>query len=435
MIYGIGVEQMRQLMGDARPSTVRRWRRALLGALALGGSAVVFAGCPSHETVNYLYETTPHWPAKSIVPADPNGFLITTNNGDDTLSWIDLVTLAPKLTLPVGLNPVELEGPHHITTSLDGKFIFVGVTETFPTNASGPHGSHGSGAVPGYVLKIRVSDGAVVGQVRVDRSPGDLILSPDGTKVYVSHFDIKRILDQTAAGGTEASKFSGIAVIDTATMTRTALVMVCPAEHGMTTNAAGTKLYVSCYGNDSVAVVDLTQATLPSVVVPAGANPGEIPGNQSYQPYAATMSSDGKFVWFSCWGSGDIRAFDTATNTFDPTRVVHTGGFPVFGDAFGDRMIFGRQSGDPLNHDDHVFLVGSDGSQVADWFYPPTQCINAHMVKKIPGQPGKGALLCEGDHVHGGSALRIDLGTGAVEATSAVGVFPDGEAFVGGGAP
>ena len=404
-----------------------RARLALAGAVALA----TIAACTRHGDTNWIYSPGAHWPARSIMPANANGLLVTTNNLDDTLSFLDAQTLAPRATIPVGLNLVELEGPHHLVTSKDGQFLFIGLTETFPTSSAGPHGSHGSGTVPGYVVKMRLSDGAIVGQARVDRNPGDLVLSPDGAKLYVSHFDIKRILDQTAAGGTEDSKLSGIAVIDTATMNRDALVMVCPAEHGMAISPDGAKLYVTCYGSDSVAIVDLTQASLPHTVIPVGTTPGELPGTTSYAPYAATLSSDGRIVWLSCWNSGDLRALIVSSGQMNLAATQTVGGYPSFGAKWGDKTIFARQSGNPALADDHLVVLDAAGTIVSNFVYPSSQCVNMHQARLVPGQDGKAFLVCEGNHVAKGSILRVDLGTGAVEATAQVGVFPDALSFVG----
>src|SRR4051812_14812824 len=96
--------------------------RVSLGIAAL--VAIVTAiGCTKHGDTNWIYSSDPHWPPRTVVPANTSGFLVTTNNLDDTLSFLDAQTLAPLATLPVGLNPVELEGPHHLVTSNDGQFL------------------------------------------------------------------------------------------------------------------------------------------------------------------------------------------------------------------------------------------------------------------------------------------------------------------------
>lgn len=406
---------------------------AILLPAALAITSAV--GCTQHGKTNWIYESTEHWPEQPVLPENTGGFVVTTDNYSDTMTWVDLATLQPKATTPVGLNPVETEGPHHLVISPDGAYLFVGLSETVPGSGSGPHGAHGSGDVPGYVLKIRTSDAKVVGSVRVDRNPGDLILSPDASKIYVSHFDVKRILDVTQQGGTEEEKWSAIAVIDAATMVREALVPICPAEHGMAVTGDGALLYVTCYGGDSIAIVDLTQPTLPSTVVPVGPNPGELPGTLAYGPYAATLSSDGSVVWISCWDSGDVRALVTSSGQIDPARTIVTGGYPTFGEADGNRIVLARQSGDPGFPDDRLLVIGSAGNLAENWLLPSTDCVNAHAARMLPGQPGKALVVCEGNHVTPGSVIRVDVATGAVEAVAHTGVFPDAAAFVpaGGG--
>src|SRR4051812_45571333 len=132
-----------------RPGTSGRIQsmRSRLAVPLLVAAVALTAACKPKTDVAYTYSTAPHWPPRTIVPANVDGFAITTNNLDDTLSWVDPVTMQIVGTLPVGLNPVELEGPHHLQTSPDGQFVYVGLTETFPTNAAGPHGAHGSGTV------------------------------------------------------------------------------------------------------------------------------------------------------------------------------------------------------------------------------------------------------------------------------------------------
>lgn len=409
-------------------------RARILAAAAVAVAAI--GACTNHGNTNWIYSSASPWPTRSFMPPDTNGWYVVTNNLDDTLSFIDPASMTTGIKLPVGINPVELEGPHHLTVSSDGQYVLMGLGEIFPTNASGPHGSHGSGSVPGYLMKVRVSDGKQVGQVRVDRNPGDIVLSPDGSKAYVSHFDVKRILDQTQAGGTEESKWSGIAVVDIATMTREALVMICPAEHGMAVTPDGTTMYVACYGGDTIAKVDLTQATLPSTIIPAGPNPQELPNNQLYQPYAVTLSSDAQIAWISCWASGDIRPLHLATGVVDTANAVVVGGYPAFGDRWGREMIFARQSGTPGIFDDHLLVIGSNGNLIGNLTLSPTQCKNAHAAMDLRNDPDRALLVCEGDHINPGTLLKIDLPTLAVLSTAQLGVFPDGVTAVPpGGAP
>ena len=105
-----------------------------------------------------------------------------------------------KWSIPVGFNPVELEGPHHITPDPAGQFVYLNLTEAVAGSGSGPHGSHGTGTIPGFVLKLRTSDGIQVAFAQVDPNPGDLVTSPDGKTLYVTHYDLVKLGKGVQAG-------------------------------------------------------------------------------------------------------------------------------------------------------------------------------------------------------------------------------------------
>lgn len=58
-------------------------------------------------------------------PIPPGDRIVITNNLSDTISVLDLAAVGgptvPELArVPVGLTPVEREGPHHLTADPDG---------------------------------------------------------------------------------------------------------------------------------------------------------------------------------------------------------------------------------------------------------------------------------------------------------------------------
>lgn len=405
--------------------------RRRLALAALPALAVLTSGCQrDEEKTEWVYDAGPHWPDRQILPPGGN-WLVASNAYDDTLSFFDADTLELVTHLPIGLSLAELEGPHHVVTSPDGAFLYTGIAETVPNSGSGPHGAHGTGSVPGYVLKIRASDGKLVGSVRVDRSPGDLLLSPDGASIYVSHFDMLRILEVVQNGGTDDDKRSTIAVIDTDTMTVTAQVPVCPAEHGMLLAPGGEALYVACYGSDRLAIVDVTTPALTHTLVPLGPSPAILPSQLQYGPYAVTADPDGKTLWLSCWDSSDIRAFNTSSGQMELGRTIVTGGNPGFGTPAGNAIYFARQSGDVGLPDDQLIVV-SNGGIAFTHPLDAADCTNAHQALPDPLLPGKALVVCEGDHVSPGTLVRVDATTGAVEAVADAGIFPDAVTFVAG---
>ena len=57
-----------------------------------------------------VFANTPHWPGADGLPQVGHGKILVTNNGDDTLSWIDLDTLEVVFSQPVGADSARREG-------------------------------------------------------------------------------------------------------------------------------------------------------------------------------------------------------------------------------------------------------------------------------------------------------------------------------------
>src|SRR5215471_11790392 len=142
--------------------------------------ALVLGGC--NQSVSF--------PANSNWPTAPEPAFVhqarfaITDNLSDELSYVDAVQPLLLGNVPVGDVPVELEGPHHLAASPDGKYIYYNLSNYVPGTGSGPHGSHGTGMVPGSLVKLDARTNTKVGEVLVDRSPGDVILSADGKFAY-----------------------------------------------------------------------------------------------------------------------------------------------------------------------------------------------------------------------------------------------------------
>ena len=156
-------------------------------AVAGCGPAKVMFDAPSWQ-----HDPAPHGPL--------GGFIVTTNNGDDTLSVVDPASGTVIASRPVGFVPVELEGPHHLSASPDGSRLFFNLSNAVANSGSGPHGTHGTGTVPGLLVRMRTSDASVDASVQVDPNPGELALSPDGRRVFVTHYDLRAWLKGAVAG-------------------------------------------------------------------------------------------------------------------------------------------------------------------------------------------------------------------------------------------
>lgn len=380
------------------------------------------------------YGSDPAWPApEPLPPIGPSGRLVITNNLDDTLSLLDLDTTGPAdwkelARIPVGLNPVELEGPHHTAASPDGAFYYVGISNYVPGSGSGPHGTHGAGTVDGYCLKLDSTTNRLVGSVRVDPNPGDVIISKDGRTLYQTHFDLLKITTVAKRGGTEAEMYSRMAILDAETMTRKGdLVSVCPAPHAVRLSLDERRAYIACY-SDEVAIVDLTDPSHPVTRVKVAANAGNAL-TPRHSPYALTVSPTTGAVWVSSPTSHMVQYLDATTLTMDPTRTMHLGGPPMFGAFTAD----GRTLYMPYQGGDSIAIVDPTLASI-DYVPPeiplaPSGCLNVHQVSLAPDER-YAFVVCEGDHIGPGTFHVVDLAERKVVRTVQVGIFPDSVALL-----
>jgi DNA-binding beta-propeller fold protein YncE len=406
-------------------SRARRWGPALALALAAcSEDPDPLDGVTPPKDLEYAHPDP--WPQGTVVPPPgPGGRILITNSLDDTLSLIELDTVGTPAfkelaRVPVGLNPVELEGPHHTAAAPDGAFYYVGISNYVPGGGSGPHGTHGSGSEDGYCLKLDARDNRMVASVRVDPNPGDVIVSRDGRTLYQTHFDTLKIAEVARRGGTEEEMVARLAIIDAETMTRKAMVPVCPAPHAVRLSADERTAYVACW-SDEVAVVDLT-ASPPTVQRVKVAPNGGTAVSPRHEPYALTLSPTTGEAWVSSMASRQVQVLNPTTRTMDGTRTVQgLRGPPMFG-AFtsdGRTLYMPYQLGDGL-----LVIDPATGTVQREVDLASAGCVNAHQVTLTPDER-YGLVVCEGDHKGPGTLHAVDLAAGTVAGTVQVGIFPD----------
>jgi DNA-binding beta-propeller fold protein YncE len=369
-----------------------------------------------------------NWPAPTVPDFVKTARFAITDNLSDELSYVHADMPVHLGDVPVGDVPVELEGPHHLAASPDGAYIYYNLSNYVPGTGSGPHGAHGTGNVPGSLVKLDARTQQKVGEVLVDKSPGDIILSKDGKWAFVSHYD----LVQLQAGATNpdpSAAYSTLAIVDTTRMARVRLIPICVTAHGEGLNADETQLYVTCALSDELVVVDVHDKTNPSVLtrVHVGPTPGPL-GSPNYNPYALAVSpKDGK-VWVSDNNSADVRVFDPATMQMDG-RSVYINGVAMFSafDQSGDTIYVPHQG------DDRVTAIDTTTLATRTLPLPPSLCVNAHALVMAPGFQ-TAVVVCEGMHTKlpatPGSVVLLDIPSFSIIGGVTVGAFPDGAAWL-----
>lgn len=396
---------------------------------------LVLVGCGSADRVPvYSGAAFPHDPPPvgSMV-----GKIVITDNGDDTLSIVDPAAPDSPKKLPVGFNPVELEGPHHLSVDPAGKYVYVNLSMSMGGVAAGPHGSHGAGVLPGWVLKLDATSGAEVGRTQVEPNPGDNTITADGATLYVTHYDLPRWVAASGPGKDIRTGDSDLIAIDTATMTVKSRTPICPAAHGVRLSADQAHLYATC-GPDEIAVVELPAMTVRRVPL----SPNSVEGGSCARcPYALSVAPDG-VVWVSSLGSGStgrgsISLFDPALpggGDFDQAATTQLRGAALFAAFLGDKTSYRAYVPEQSLAGDDIRVLqpqarGMPPIEMGTIMFNRADCQNPHMLL-IDGNHGE--AICEGDHVGPGTFVSLDLAANMVTGSVKLGVFPDGMALVRG---
>jgi DNA-binding beta-propeller fold protein YncE len=379
------------------------------------------------------YEGTayPDRRAKITMPAEGMG--IVSDSRSDTISLIDLASGKRFGTYPIGRDPVTIDGPHHVAVDSARSAIYVALSYPVLAGSSGPHVTHGSSTVSGYAQKLSLEDMRVLGQVRVDPNPGDIVLSEDGKRLVVSHFDLQRALDNP--GNLDAAR-AMLVVIDPESIAPSGSpdpvrIPLCVAAHGVVLSRPdGARAYAACYGEDVLSIADLTDPKAAVKRIPLG--PDAAVGNPNYGPYAAVMSPDGKTIAVSSTVSKDVRFFDVQSETFDPNKTIKTVGAPYFVAWTADsaRVYIPTQQPDSLS-----LVDVTQGPMEVAFRDLSGECEKPH-VADLSGAKTL-FVVCEGDQTNPGDVVMLDPTTLATSVSTKVGVYPDAFIRVSslGGAP
>ncbi len=210
-----------------------------------------------------------------------------TNQASDRLTAIDIGTDLVARYQPVGVEPdssTPPEAPHNVVLSPDGRDVYVNLIAS------------------GYVEKYDAVTFERLGRVAVGPAPAQIVVTADGSTLYVSNFN------------TGSSELEPVFQVDAATMTVTKVIEdVGYAPHGVQLSPDEKTLYTCNANSDDIGVVDLKTGEL-SERIPVAADVPPVPvGPSKYQPYQGLFGSDPDLFFFTCRGSGEVRVLNVKT--------------------------------------------------------------------------------------------------------------------------
>lgn len=139
---------------------------------------------------------------------------------------------------PVGMNPMDPDGPHGLAFAPDGRSYFV---------------STAHGAPYGSLWRYDAASGQVLGRVELGLFPATLQVSPDGATAYVVNFNLH--------GDMVPSSVSVVGLANTSAgdaeeLVEIARIRTCAMPHGSRLTADGTRHYSACMMDDLLVEID-----------------------------------------------------------------------------------------------------------------------------------------------------------------------------------
>jgi 6-phosphogluconolactonase (cycloisomerase 2 family) len=234
--------------------------------------------------------------------AAPYRLYVVSESGDivSELSW-DGTTLKTLKTVTVGVMPADIDGPHNITLSPDGRFYYVSIAHGTPY---------------GSLWKMAVDGDSLLGRAPVEMFPTTISVTPDGDLAFVANSDFHG----------DHPRSNVISVVYTPQMTPLTHIAACDMPHGVKVNHAGTFVYVTCMNSDEVLEID-RQSLAITRRHKTGQGMGAMGGHDMAATTAApatgpahdcsptfvSLSADDQRLYVACNHGNTLQVLDAAT--------------------------------------------------------------------------------------------------------------------------
>jgi YVTN family beta-propeller protein len=313
------------------------------------------------------------------------GFLLTSAaqaQGGDTGYRVgvvsesgDIVTwLKPRgtdLTLdrvvPVGIMPSDIDGPHNITVSPDGKSYYVTIAHGTPY---------------GSLWKLNYVGDSLLGRAQVELFPTTITVTPDGQFAFVANSDFHG----------DHPRVNVVSVVHTPTMTKITDIPACDMPHGVKVNQGGARVYISCMHSDEILQLDVATfgisrraktgeghamaAAAPGPPHHGPATPAAAGGANGCSPTFVSVSPDDKRLYVACNSRNSLQVWDAATLTKVKEIAVGKGAYNVEPSPDGKLVIVTNKK------DQSVSLI--DAAQLTEIARIPTSKKIVHGVAYSP---------------------------------------------------
>ena len=287
----------------------------MIGRLALLGCLLTSAGQAQSGDAGYR-----------VGVVSESGDIVTWLKPGETGLTVDRV-------VPVGLMPSDIDGPHNITVSPDGKSYYVTIAHGTPY---------------GSLWKLNYTGDSLVGRAQVELFPTTITVTPDGQFAFVANSDFHG----------DHPRVNVVSVVHTLTMTKITDIPACDMPHGVKVNHGGTRVYISCMHSDEILQLDVA-----TFGISRRAKTGEghamaaaAPAHEC-SPTFVSVSPDDKRLYVACNYGNSLQVWDAATLTKVKEIPVGKGAYNVEPSSDGKLVIVTNKKDQSVSLIDAVQLT------------------------------------------------------------------------------
>lgn len=254
----------------------------------------------------------------------------------DIVTWLrpGAGTLAVDRVVPVGIMPADIDGPHNLAVSADGRYYYMSIAHGTPY---------------GSLWKMDARSDTLVGRAPLEMFPTTIGLTPDGELAFVANSDFHG----------DHPRVNVISVVHAPTMTTITHLPACDMPHGVKSNHAGTLVYISCMNSDELLEIDVATLRIvrrvstgaghdmnamagmdhgapnhanhapPAASAPAPAPAAPSAAAESCAPTFVTVSPDDRTLFAACNHGNSVQVWDAASLTRVREIPVGTGAYNI----------------------------------------------------------------------------------------------------------
>ena len=338
------------------------------------------------------------------------------NRRSDSVSVLDLDAMTELGRVPIGRDPVDIDGPRRFTIDEEAGLGYVALS--YYLSVVSAHAETGAQVTQrlGYVLALDLNDLAQVGERRLEPNAHDIAFNPLTRQLLVSHFDTYRSSVEADPQARKASLdfITPASGIRDGSATLQSLTL-CRAPSAVVLNSDGTRAFVACTGDDSIAVVDTATRT---ALTEFRAGP-----DNTNQPTALTADPEARRLVVSNQVPRAIVTFSMLEEPAMLTSLYFVGlpGSPTW--VSDTALIVPTQDGQHVNGTTLVEIDGTTASIVREAIYELDRCENPSEVTR--SRDGRVFVVCQGSKFNSGAVVSIDPTTLEILGRVEVGVYPE----------